>query len=66
MSLAFNPFSDKKFDFTKNIPIPQPELPIKPKIGMSDDDRLAVQGDDPQKAIERTIIRQQPDDDLQP
>ena len=39
--LDFNPFSYKKVDFT-DIPEAPPELPMRPKSGMTDDDRILM------------------------
>ena len=62
MPFTFNPFSDKKIDFTKNIPEAPPELPKKIKPGLTDEDRMLLM-DQGEKPTEKVIIKkEQPDD----
>jgi len=60
--LEFNPLSNKKFDFTKNIPEAPKELDTKKKTGVSDEDIIRAGQNEPEPAENKTvIINKEPD-----
>lgn len=55
---SFNPFSNKKIDFTKNIPESPKELPDKKQPAISDDERINTINNTPVSKTE-TIAQKQ-------
>lgn len=62
--LSFNPFSNKKIDFTKNIPEAPKEIPDKKGPPISDDERINNMNNEPTSTKETVIQKTVPTDPM--